>query len=236
MDQEGETGAVAPPGRAARALESARAGFRRAVPPGWNWRRVVVAVVLIQTAAVLVLLTVMAATGRSLVVELRPSPDGAAPTRPSERLIIPVAGVLPRELQDTWAAPRTPTREHLGIDIRAPAGTPVLAADAGVVVGMDRSGVGGITLHQRGLDGRTVYYYAHLQGYRSGLKVGDLVRQGETLAYVGDTGNARGIPHLHFAVYVVTDPNQVSDGRHFNPYLLLVEDPPGGAGAVRDEL
>ncbi len=216
----------APPGLAARTLARARARFREVVPPGWNWRRVVVGVVLAEIGAVLLLLLFMAVTGRELVVGLRPTGDGAPPTEPSEDLIIPVAGVLPEELRDTWGAARGSGRTHQGIDILAPPGTPVVAADAGVVVGMDQSAAGGVTLHQRGLDGRTIYYYAHLQRYRSGLEVSDLVRQGDTLGYVGDTGNARGTPHLHFSVSVVENPNRMRGGRHLNPYPLLADPPP----------
>ncbi|NIQ59045.1 MAG: peptidoglycan DD-metalloendopeptidase family protein, partial [Gammaproteobacteria bacterium] len=108
--------------------------------------------------------------------------------------------------------------------------TPVVAAAAGVIVRLDSNPAGGTTIYERSLDGRTVFYYAHLQRRVAGLAVGDLVRQGDTLAYVGDTGNARGIPHLHFAVYAVADPNEVSDGRHLDPYPLLVDtraDPEG---------
>lgn len=180
-------------------------------------------VVLAEIGAVLLLLLFLAATDQELVVGLRPTGEGAPPTAPSEALVIPVAGVLPGDLRDTWGAARGAGRSHQGLDILAPRGTPVLAADAGVVVGMDRGGAGGVTLHQRALDGRTVYYYAHLQRHRSGLEVSDLVRQGDTLGYVGDSGNAAGTPHLHFAVQVVEDPNRMRGGRHLNPFPLFVD-------------
>jgi murein DD-endopeptidase MepM/ murein hydrolase activator NlpD len=154
----------------------------------------------------------------------RPLAD--VPAGPSPRLAIPVAGVLATDLEDNFGAPRTPTRNHLGLDIRAPLGTPVVAAAAGTIVRLDESGSGGITIHQRALDGRTILYYAHLRRRAARLSVGDLVAQGDTIAYVGDSGNAEGIPHLHFAVYAVQDPNEISDGRHFDPYPLLVEAAP----------
>jgi hypothetical protein len=140
---------------------------------------------------------------------------------PRAGLTIPVAGVRAAELKDTYGDPRSGGRAHKGVDIFAAEGTPVLAADAGVVVQRDSGGAGGIALYQRGLDGRTIYYYAHLSGYRAGLKVGDLVRAGDTLGYVGSTGNVSGSPHLHFAVFTVTDPNRWARGRDLNPYVLL---------------
>ena len=51
----------------------------------------------------------------------------------------------------------------------------------------------------------TLYYYAHLDRFCAGLRVGDRVQAGEVLGFVGDTGNARGTPpHLHFGVYPLT--------------------------------
>ena len=207
---------------ARRFIEAGRARFRESVPPGWSWRRVVFGIALGELGAVLLLLLFLAITGRALVVSFE-RPPAPAPALPSPGLTIPVAGVLATDLEDTWGAPRTATRSHNGIDIRAPAGTPVLAAAAGTIVRLDESRDGGVTIHQRCLDGRTVFYYAHLQRRVRGLAVGDLVAPGDTIAFVGDSGNATGIPHLHFAVYAVTDPNEVGHGRHLNPYPLFVD-------------
>lgn len=138
-------------------------------------------------------------------------------------LVIPVAGVRAEELKDTYGAARAGGRAHKGVDIFAAKGTPVLAAAAGVIVQRDSGGAGGIALYERGLDGRTIYYYAHLSGVRAGLKVGDLVRAGDTLGYVGSTGNVSGSPHLHFGVFTTTHPNRLARSRELNPYELLVE-------------
>ncbi len=98
------------------------------------------------------------------------------------------------------------------------------------MVGLETSALGGISLYERDLDGRTIYFYAHLQGYRPGLKVGDLVRQGDVLGFVGETGNVvAGGPHLHFAVHTASDPNRWSNGVDLNPCELL------GCGAGTDQ-
>jgi murein DD-endopeptidase MepM/ murein hydrolase activator NlpD len=146
----------------------------------------------------------------------------ARPAAETPRLIVPVAGVRRQELRDSYGAARSGGRGHLGVDIMARDGTPVLAAATGTIVKRDSSGLGGISLYQRDLDGTTIYFYAHLSRYAAGIKEGDLVRQGDLIAYVGHTGNAQAsAPHLHFGVYTVADPNRWWHGRDLNPYLLL---------------
>lgn len=183
--------------------------------------RILLLVLLAQATVALGLLVYLAAADRALVVEIAPR-DELRSSEPSGRLIIPVAGVRPAELRDSYGAPRSGGRTHEGIDIFAPDGTPVLAAAAGVVVGRDSSALGGLALYQRDLDQRTIYFYGHLQGYRAGLKEGDLVRQGDPIAYVGQTGNVPpDTPHLHFSVYTVADPNRWWRGRNLSPCDLL---------------
>ncbi|HEU0012309.1 MAG TPA: M23 family metallopeptidase [Longimicrobium sp.] len=175
---------------------------------------------LAEAGLLLGLVLYLAATGKVLVLSVV-SRESLGVTAPSPRLIVPVAGVRAADLKNSYGAARSGGRKHKGVDIMAPMGTPVLAAAAGVVVGRDSGGLGGIALYQRDLDGRTVYYYAHLQRYRAGLAVGDLVRQGDVIGYVGATGNAGGTPHLHFAAFTVTEPNRWRKGRDLNPYPLL---------------
>lgn len=138
------------------------------------------------------------------------------------RLIIPVAGVKPEQLLDTFTAARSEGRSHDAIDIMAPAGTPVLAANDGEIVRLFQSDRGGITIYQLSPDKKLVFYYAHLQRYADGLVVGKVVRQGEVIAYVGDTGNAgAGNYHLHFSIAVLADPRRYFEGTNINPYPLL---------------
>ena len=148
------------------------------------------------------------------------------PTAPSvvsrAGLAIPVAGVRPGDLVDTFEAARSEGRTHNAIDILAPRGTPVRAAAPGEVVRLFTSDKGGLTVYQLADDGRTVYYYAHLDSYAPGLKAGQRVRRGQTLGGVGDTGNAApGNTHLHFAVWRTSDPADFWDGDPVNPYPLL---------------
>jgi murein DD-endopeptidase MepM/ murein hydrolase activator NlpD len=139
-------------------------------------------------------------------------------------LLIPVAGVRPEQLQDTYTQSRSEGRTHNAIDIMAARNTPVLAAADGHVIKLFQSERGGITLYQLGTDNRTVYYYAHLERYADGLAENRFARRGELLGYVGDSGNAgRDNCHLHFSIWLVTDPKRFWDGENLNPYPLLTK-------------
>ncbi len=116
-------------------------------------------------------------------------------------LPVPVDGVHAQRIADTFGAPRGRDRRHEGVDIFAPRGTTVRSATEGLVVGLREAGLGGKQVWVMG-PGRQRHYYAHLDGFAELLEVGDLVRPGDALGVVGDTGNARGTPpHLHYGVY-----------------------------------
>jgi peptidoglycan LD-endopeptidase LytH len=188
--------------------------------PPLSIQRIVAAILIFQVSVALGLLLYLAAGGKSLVLAFAAPGDAVAEA--GIGLLIPVAGVRPSELIDTYGAPRSGGRAHKGVDIFSPEGTAVLAAATGVIVGRDSSTLGGISIYKRDLDQRTVYFYGHLQRFRAGLKEGDLVRQGDVIGYVGQTGNVPpGSPHLHFSVYVVADPNRWWQGRDLNPCDLL---------------
>ena len=139
-------------------------------------------------------------------------------------LIIPVAGVKPDQLLDTFTASRSEGRTHDAIDIMAPAETPVIAAADGQIQKLWQSERGGITIYQLSGDQKLIFYYAHLARYADGLTEGKQVRQGEVIAYVGDTGNAgAGNYHLHFSIAMVSDPKRYWEGTNINPYPLLRE-------------
>jgi murein DD-endopeptidase MepM/ murein hydrolase activator NlpD len=147
------------------------------------------------------------------------APSGSGPLRV---LGVPVAGVAAGSLRDSFAEPRSGHR-HEAIDIPAARGTRVIAADDGQVVRLLASARGGLTLYQFDPSATYCYYYAHLDGYAPGLREGQAVRRGDTLGYVGSTGNApRHAPHLHFAVSRLGPEKRWSEGTAIDPYALLV--------------
>ena len=139
-------------------------------------------------------------------------------------LAIPVAGIKPEQLQDTYKHARGGgARVHDAIDIMAPEGTPVVAAAPGRVEKLFFSkGGGGITVYVRSPDQRYLYYYAHLRDYAPGLREGQMVKQGDRIGTVGVTGNANpGGPHLHFAIHRMQPGEKWHQGTAVNPYPLL---------------
>lgn len=87
---------------------------------------------------------------------------------------------------------------HKGVDLAAPMNTPIFAAGDGVIVQLGRKGSYGKYIKIRHAGGYQTAY-AHMNGYRGDLKVGSVVKRGETIGYVGSTGRSTG-PHLHFEV------------------------------------
>ena len=170
--------------------------------------------------------TFLAATVR--VIEPQPETVSAPAVEdaPAPALIVPVAGVDASKLRSSWGEARGGgDRVHQGLDIMAPTGTPVIAAADGTVEKLYLSkGGGGITLYQRA--GRWMLYYAHLAGYAPGIAEGQPVRAGQTLAYVGDTGNAgAGNHHLHFGVARMAPGEGWWQGAPVDPYPLLAGKP-----------
>jgi peptidoglycan LD-endopeptidase LytH len=147
---------------------------------------------------------------------------GSELTTPPRPLLIPVAGVRPEDLVDTYTHARSDGRRHDAIDIAAPRNTPVLAVAEGTVLKLFQSEQGGITLYQLDPDQRTVYYYAHLDRYAPAIAEGMRLWQGDVIGFVGDTGNAgAGDYHLHFEITTTEDPTQYWGGTPTNPYPLL---------------
>ncbi|MEK8079357.1 M23 family metallopeptidase [Pseudomonas sp. XK-1] len=137
-------------------------------------------------------------------------------------LLIPVAGIAPTQLQDTFHDMRGTTRGHEAIDIMAALKTPVYAVDDGTLVKLFDSKPGGLTLYQYDPSSTFAYYYAHLDGYAAGLVEGQAIKRGDLLGYVGVTGNANPLaPHLHFAVFVLGPEKRWWKGTAINPYPLF---------------
>lgn len=109
--------------------------------------------------------------------------------------------------------PRTPTRMHKGIDLRATSGTPISAAAGGRVSFAGwQNGFGRIVIIDHG--GNLQTYYAHMSDFA--VNKGERVDQGETVGFVGQSGNATG-PHLHFEVR--------EKGKPVDPLLMLSTQP-----------
>lgn len=116
-----------------------------------------------------------------------------------EKVGMPVLGATEKDWsrQSFWHRPWGISGVHKGIDIFAKKGTPVLAAQSGLVVYRGNIKFGGnvvVILTKRGW----LHYYAHLNQIRSNLI---WVKQGKKIGDIGNSGNAKGkSPHLHYAI------------------------------------
>jgi murein DD-endopeptidase MepM/ murein hydrolase activator NlpD len=188
----------------------------------------------------------------------RPAPAGAAPghaTVPppaplplvsdddrehvaSRPLLVPVAGVRATRIADSYLDGRSGGRTHFAVDIMAPRGTPVLAADSGRIWRLRQGGIGGITVYALDPAERIVYYYAHLDRYHPRVVEGMTIARGDTLGFVGTTGNAPpDAPHLHFQVAMVGPDRRYWTGIPVDPlpYLRGAERTMLAARRVGDE-
>jgi murein DD-endopeptidase MepM/ murein hydrolase activator NlpD len=145
---------------------------------------------------------------RQLAAESRyhgPPPPGGLPLQ-----ACPAPG---SSFSDDFGAPRGGGRTHQGIDMLAPFGTPIRAAQSGRFQ-QDYNGLGGISalVYSGGGD---YTYYAHMRGY-AGVGNGATVSAGTVIGYVGNTGDASGgPPHLHFEYHP-------GGGGAVDPYSYLV--------------
>ncbi len=129
--------------------------------------------------------------------------SSAAPSAGTVLTYCPVAGAV--SFIDSWGYARSGGRRHKGVDMMASIGTPIAAPVSGTVSHRSNR-VGGRSFHLQGDDGN-YYYGTHMSDYGASGRV----NAGDIIGYVGDDGNARGIPHLHFEVHP-------GGGRAVNPY------------------
>ncbi len=148
--------------------------------------------------------------------------DSGAMQPNGEGLLVPVQGIAPSQLSDTYTDARSAGRSHDAIDIMAADGTPVLAVADGHVEKLFNSKLGGLTLYEFNPDGTLAYYYAHLQRYADGLSEQQAITRGQVIGYVGSTGNASpDAPHLHFAIFKLGPEKEWWKGEAINPYPWL---------------
>lgn len=137
-------------------------------------------------------------------------------------IIMPVAGANPSKLYDSFNDARDGGRVHRAIDILAPRGTPILAADDGRILRMSSNTLGGITMYTIDTNGLLVYYYAHMDHYNEAMTPGRLIVKGDTLGYVGTTGDApKDTPHLHFQVMRWPADGKYWNGEPIDPFAEL---------------
>jgi murein DD-endopeptidase MepM/ murein hydrolase activator NlpD len=104
------------------------------------------------------------------------------------------------------------SKMHKGVDFAAPTGTPIYAAADGVVERVGPWGAYGNYMRIRH-DGKYATAYAHISRFAKGMKNGKRVKQGQIIAYVGNTGRSTG-PHLHYEVLV--------SGKQINPNSVIL--------------
>ena len=168
-------------------------------------------------------------SGNTVATRVNGSGGDAVKYLLSRRLLIPVAGVTANRLQDSFDEGRDDKRVHRALDILAPRGTPVISADSGHILRVGFNALGGNSIYASDPSGRVVYYYAHLDAYRDGLMQGAVVARGDTLGFVGTTGNApKDTPHLHFQVMQMPADGKFWDGDPINPYPFFLLNRDGG--------
>ncbi len=143
---------------------------------------------------------------RAAAAAARASGGAAGIASQTKGVVCPVKGS--NYFINTWGYPRSGGRTHKGTDMMAGYNTKLVAMNSGSVR-LNTHSQGGTQVYVYGDDGIT-YYYAHLSKWASGLKSGQRVSKGQLIGYVGDSGNARGTPHLHLGM--------IAGGVYVNPY------------------
>ncbi len=138
------------------------------------------------------------------------------------QMTAPIRGLTLAELRDSFEETHGGHR-HEAIDILEPRGTPVHAVVSGTVRKLFLSKPGGNTIYEFDEMGAYCYYYAHLDGYATGLHEGMRVESGAVIGFVGSTGNADSrTPHLHLAIFELGPERLWWQGEAVNPYPGLV--------------
>jgi murein DD-endopeptidase MepM/ murein hydrolase activator NlpD len=134
--------------------------------------------------------------------------------------VFPVYGSV--SFGDSFGAPRADVEGgwHHGEDIFAKAGTPLLAVANGTLHTIGFNRLGGYRIWLRDEQGNE-FYYAHLSAYSPLAVEGAKVKAGDVIGFVGDTGDAKGTPHLHFEIHPASMLSRGYDGV-VAPYPILL--------------
>lgn len=136
------------------------------------------------------------------------------------KAFLPIAKTFPYQHYADFGASRTYgyARPHLGHDMMAAVGTPVIAVESGTVEAMGWNQYGGWRIGIRSFDKKRYYYYAHLRKdkpFHEELCEGKVVKAGDVIGYVGRTGyspkeNVNNIEtsHLHIGLELIFDESQ----------------------------
>ena len=175
-----------------------------------------------RTRAVSVALVLVAAGCGAPPGAVTPAPVPANADAPPLALMVPVEGVAPSRVPDTFNAMRR-GRAHRAVDIPAPRGTPVVAVAGGEVYRIRQSGPGGLAVYATDSIRRWMFYYAHLDSFRDRLAEGMKLAQGDVIGFVGTTGNAPpDTPHLHFQLMHARFDTRWWDGEALDPRAYFV--------------
>jgi murein DD-endopeptidase MepM/ murein hydrolase activator NlpD len=150
---------------------------------------------------------------------VREPPIGLKPKLTRERYVFPVYGQS--SFTNTFYAPRASTGWHHGEDIFAPLGAPILAITDGTLYSVGWNDVGGYRLWLRDEQGNQ-FYYAHLSAFSPLAVNGAIVKAGDVIGFMGNSGDAAGTPyHLHFEIHPLGMLHMGYDGV-VAPYPFLV--------------
>lgn len=141
--------------------------------------------------------------------------------RTHHKILLPIKSVNINDVENTYGAERPGGRKHEGLDIFAPLFAPIISASDGVILYIGRDILGGNVIRILGNDNR-IYYYAHLSKYLD-FKTEYKIKQGQTIGYVGNTGNAVSTPpHLHFEIMEIEWYFPLVT-KNINPYYELID-------------
>jgi murein DD-endopeptidase MepM/ murein hydrolase activator NlpD len=139
--------------------------------------------------------------------------------------IMPLEKLDPLGLQESFRSPRSGGRKHHALDLTAPRGTPIRAITDGTIARKFSDDLGGTCLYQKTPAGDFMFFYAHLSRYAKNVKLGQAVKKGDIIGYTGDSGNAKGHPHLHFGIAKLLTTDSLWSQVLVNPYYIFTAKP-----------